>query len=151
VERLIEDVIRDMAMPMHWGKNQKGMQADVENNAEVRGFILDDNHDLGCWGVTSREGAWIHARDQAICVARAFDAAGYHKQIVNRLLEPFSHINVVVTSTEWDNFFALRDHPHAQPEMQVLARAMKEAMSDSTPRPLRLGQWHLPYVHTVFS
>jgi hypothetical protein len=146
VERLIEDVIRDTAMPLHWGKNQPGMQAREEHNALIRIDGLDiRNGDPAHCNATAPE-AWNMARDKAISIARAFNAAGYHKQIVNRLLEPFSHINVLVTATEYDNFFALRDHPDAQPEIRVLAQEMRTAMMNSTVKVLHPGQWHLPYV-----
>lgn len=149
VERLIEDVIRDTAMPLHWGKNQPGMQAREEHDARVSlpewQHIKDD--EWICRNVDLTKGdAWTYARDAAIETARAFAVAGYHKQIVNRLLEPFAHINVLVTSTNYSNFFALRDHPDAQPEIMVLAQAMKAAMDASTPERLLPGQWHLPYV-----
>ena len=39
---------------------------------------------------------------------------------MNRLLEPFSHITVVVTGTQWSNFLALRDDPDAEPHIQIL-------------------------------
>lgn len=140
VERLIKDIIEDTAMPMHWGKNQPGMQAKEEC----------DNYlywgDAGGLLHGTRKEAWFTARDNAIVIARGFDAAGYHKQIVNRLLEPFSHINVVVTATEWDNFFKLRIHPDAQPEICVLATEIKKAMDEAIPNVLEPGQWHLPYI-----
>ena len=62
-------------------------------------------------------------------LANAFADAGYHKQIVNRLLEPFSHITVVVTATQWSNFFALRRHADAEPHIRLLADRMWEAMA----------------------
>lgn len=136
VERMIEEVLDDPATPSHWGKNKRGMQADEESDEPVS---------LG-FGTYTRETAWRRAMFEAVGVARAFADAGYHKQIVNRLLEPFMHIDTLVTSTEWSNFFALRDEPGAQPEMQELARAMKAAMEASTPKLLQPGQWHLPYV-----
>lgn len=140
VERLIADVLADPVYPSYWGANQRGMQAAVENTNRVATY--------GWGGGTgwSREGAWRLARENAVSAARAFAEAGYHKQVVNRLLEPFSHINVVVTATEWSNFFALRCHPAAQPEMRVLAEAMRTAMAKSDPVSLAPGQWHLPYV-----
>jgi hypothetical protein len=88
----------------------------------------------------------LFARDNAVKMARAFITADYHKQIVNRLLEPFSHINVVVTATDWANFYAQRCHPAAEPHMQMLAEAMRKAQGESTPVRLVPGQWHLPYV-----
>lgn len=149
VKRLIEDILVDPAIPTYWGKNQPGMQARQQHSALV---VLDDivgwnpHQDepiVGKIDFTS-EAAWLHARDMAIGVAKAFDAAGYHKQIVNRLLEPFSHINTLVTSTEWENFFLLRVHPDAQPEFQELARQMfDQLMHQSDPQERRV---HLPYI-----
>jgi hypothetical protein len=143
VKRLIDDILRDTAMPIHWGKNQKGMQADEEHNAPIN--IYGDDVEDPKYNET-RESAWLLARDQAIRFAQAFDEAGYHKQIVNRLLEPFAHINVLITATEWDNFFELRDHKDAQPEIQALAKAIKEAFEGSVPDKLEPGMWHLPFV-----
>ena len=148
VERLIQDVIDDPAMPISWGKNQRGMQAAEEHNAPV----FTQTGGLGFLHVPqSPEQAWLEARGRAVSIARAFATAGYHKQVVNRLLEPFAHIDVVVTATEWTNFFVLRDHPDADPTIQVLARTMREAMNSSKPRPLVRGEWHLPYVGLVES
>lgn len=148
VRRMIEDVIRDPVFPMHWGKNQPGMQAKGEHNEPIypSGNHPDPDfrHDT-----ISREAAWSMARTKAIDIAQMFERAGYHKQIVNRLIEPFCHINVLVTSTEWDNFFELRDHEDAQPEIVVLAREMKSAMVISKPQVLADGQWHLPFIETA--
>lgn len=145
VERMIEDIKRDTAMPVHWGKNQPGMQAREEHNEGVQVYGFGYNY-LG------KINAWYSARDEAIEHALAFHKAGYHKQIVNRLLEPFMHINVVVTSTEWDNFFELRDHEDAQPEIRVLAREIRKAINSRDPIELKVGEWHLPFlspgVHT---
>ena len=164
VNRLIDDIIADTAMPIHWGKNQPGMQAREEHDARVTLPALEfgelwtfgemdrvpKDHGQRPMRLTTKDvhpiAAWIDARDYAIQVARAFDAAGYHKQIVNRLLEPFSHINVVVTATEWDNFYELRRHEDAQPEIHALADAMYEAQAASKPKLLQPGEWHLPYI-----
>lgn len=139
VKKLIEDVIRDTAMPIHWGKNQPGMQAREEHNFLVE--VMKPEEDW--FSEVTADTAWQVARDLAIGLAEAYDAAGYHKQIVNRLLEPFSHINVVCTATEWDNFFALRLHPDAQPEIQKLAECMKNVMDLSLPISRSV---HLPYL-----
>ena len=131
VERLIRDVIDDPAMPVLWGKNQKGMQAAGELDEGAR------RQAIACW---------LSARDEAVHWAQTMANLGAHKQHVNRVLEPWCHINVVVTATDWANFFALRCHPDAQPEMRALAVAMRAAMASSTPKLLRPGEWHLPYV-----
>jgi hypothetical protein len=147
-ERFIQDVLEDTAYPVWWGKNQPGMQAREENNEFVEmvaQYDMNDQLDYQLLKLT-REDGFEAARDYAIMVARAYAKAGYHKQIVNRFLEPYSHINVLVSATTWDNFFELRDHPDAQPEIQELARAMKAALEGSTPVYLMNGSWHLPYV-----
>lgn len=128
VDRLIKDVVDDPAMPIHWGSNKPGMQAGEEVKETY-------------WC----EEEWLNARDDAVYRAKEMVALGLHKQIVNRILEPFAHINVLVTATDWDNFFALRDHPDAQPEIAELALAMREAMAGSEPEHLPYGEWHTPY------
>lgn len=145
VERMIEDAIRDPVFPMHWGKNQPGMQAKEEHNEPI---YPNSNHpDPDFRNTTiSREAAWAMARTKAIEMAQLFKRAGYHKQIVNRIIEPFCHINVLVSSTEWDNFFELRDHEDAQPEIRILAQEIKGAMKLTKPTPLDEGEWHLPFV-----
>ncbi|MNL26571.1 FAD-dependent thymidylate synthase [compost metagenome] len=78
--------------------------------------------------------------------ALALNKLGIHKQLVNRVIEPFGHITVVVTATEWNNFLHLRDHKDAQPEIAELARKVKHELDTHIPVLLQYGQWHLPYV-----
>jgi hypothetical protein len=136
VEKLIQDVLDDPFVPLHWGKNQKGMQADEECDE-----IVEIYH-----GREARLDAWLLARDAAVSAARAFAKAGYHKQIINRLLEPWMHITVVATSTNWSNFLHLRDHRDAEPHMQLLAREIRKALDGAEFQTLEPGQWHLPFV-----
>lgn len=138
VAKMLEQVRNDPAMPIHWGKNQPGMQAREEHDAEV--YIRSAD-----WTCPSAE-AWRFAASRAADMAENFMQAGYHKQIVNRLLEPFQFIVVIVTATEWDNFFKLRLHADAQPEMQELARVMKDAMDSVEPDNLGYVEAHLPYI-----
>jgi hypothetical protein len=90
---------------------------------------------------------WLAARDQAITVVESL-VLGFnlHKQIANRLLEPWAHINVVLTATDFQNWWALRRHPDAQPEIKELADAMFRIRSENEPRLRKPGYWHLPYV-----
>lgn len=132
IQRQIDMIKEDTAMPIHWGKNQSGMQAQEE----LTGLALLTVQTL-----------WNEARDNAIEIAEQMLKHGAHKQIVNRILEPFSHITVLVTSDSWGNFFALRNHPDAQPEIQELARQMMKALDESTPKVLDSpDEWHLPYI-----
>jgi thymidylate synthase ThyX len=90
---------------------------------------------------------WLQAASAAALFAEDMMRIGLHKQVANRILEPFQHIHVLVTSTEWDNFFDLRCHEDAQPEIHELADRMYHAMKLSTPTPLDYGDWHLPYIN----
>lgn len=141
VAKMIEQVLSNPAMPIHWGKNQPGMQAAVEHDASVD---LGEHFDH-CGSLTIQE-AWRKAAEQAAIIAEAMSKAGYHKQVVNRILEPFQWMHVIVTATEWGNFFELRDHEDAQPEIRHLAQLMKLAMDGSIPDILKRDDWHLPYV-----
>lgn len=151
VKNLIQDIIDDPVYPSYWGANQKGMQAGEEIDAPIlTEWVNPPEREWTDWDAyqipITKKQAWDEARNEAIKWAERFDKAGYHKQIVNRLLEPFSHINVVVTATEWNNFFHLRCHPAAQPEMRMLAEAVYAARETSTPEFLNTGEWHLPYL-----
>lgn len=146
VAKAIELIIADTARPLHWGKNQPGMSAKEECDESVNVFIDYETGNIDL----SRETAWDFARNEAISIAKSFNAAGYHKQIVNRLLEPFTHIKVVCTATDYTNFFWLRKHPDAQPEIQELAERMWEEMEKSEPSTLHVGDWHTPYYESGF-
>jgi thymidylate synthase ThyX len=132
IHKLIDMVEHDPVIPSHWGKNQKGMQAEheVDMFTKEKAVII-----------------WLNACKSAVHYAKQLDELNIHKQVVNRLLEPFSHIQTVVTATEWENFFKLRLHKDAQPEIQQLAKAMKEALDSSDPDLLRKGEWHLPFIY----
>lgn len=131
VAKLMEQVREDPAMPIYWGKNQKGMQAGEELSPEVRGEAMM---------------AWLEARDKMLGYAFYLGSvAGVHKQIANRLLEPWMYITVLVTATEWENFFALRCHRDAQPEIRKIAEMMRDAMEAGAPVELEAGEWHAPF------
>lgn len=147
VSKLIQDVLDDPAIPLHWGKNQKGMQADEEHHAPIVLDVGSDNIDGKPW-IVERDQAWLMMMDDILEWARRWDAAGYHKQIVNRIIEPFSHITVLVSGTEWNNFLALRDHKDAEPHIAMLAHEVRKCLEDkSTIQTLQPGEWHLPFVN----
>lgn len=122
---------QDMALPVFWGKNRAGMQAVEELEYGDR------------WRA---EELWRLARSQMDFISSSLLSIGLHKQLTNRLVEPFKYVTGVVTATEWSNFFALRNHPAAQPEIQQLARVMQAAILQSVPAHLKEGDWHLPYI-----
>lgn len=131
VAKMIEQVRTNPAKPIHWGANQPGMQAATELAGES----------LECVKF-----GWEQAAHCAADLAEAMSKAGCHKQVANRILEPFQWMHVIVTATEWGNFFELRDHEDAQPEIRYLAQLMHKAISESTPKILNVNEWHLPYV-----
>ncbi len=131
-------------MPVSFGKNQSGMQAGEEHtqNVIIKQFV---NYDLMDVEYTPKA-AWESAKQDAVRWSNAFAEAGYHKQVYNRLTEPFQMIRVLVTATETDNFFWLRNDKAADPTLQEQARCMYEAMQLSVPQILKPGEWHLPFV-----
>lgn len=135
VSKMIEQVRNNPATPIHWGKNQAGMQAD-----EV---LVEESLD-------NAKRQWKQSAIYAASQAEIMSSIGSHKQIVNRLLEPFQMMKTVLTATEFDNFFWLRCDPDAQPEIQELANCMFEAMKQSEPEVLESEQWHTPYVEHIF-
>lgn len=128
---MIRSVWDNPATPVAWGKNQSGMSA---------------RENLLGWRETAARLTWDLASKINCGLAYILAKIGAHKQIANRLLEPYSHIKVLVTGTSFENFYNLRDHKDADPTIAALARAMKEAHDNSAPKLLRVGEWHLPYV-----
>lgn len=128
---MLRMVWNNPAMPIHWGQNQPGMQA----KRVLTGIQY-----------TLARGLWRGAAKAACAFAWGMMKVGLHKQVANRILEPFQHIKVVVTATDWDNFFELRCHPDAQPEFQALATQIRDARAASTPQVIGVAEWHLPYI-----
>lgn len=131
INKIIAQVWNDPAMPSHWGSNISGMQAKTE----LTGIKL--------WAAKT---IWKISSKFACIFAYLFSKIGLHKQISNRILEPWQYINVILTATEFENFLHLRIHPDAQPEIQQLATKIKEAIDNSIPKELQVGEWHLPYI-----
>lgn len=130
-KKLIQDVIDDPAIPLFWGRNEPGMQAWEE----LTGAELEE-----------AKAAWTDAYVGAIYYAQRLAAAGAHKQIVNRVLAPYTHKTVVVSATEWTNFLAVRNHPDAEPHIRMLAEEVAKCLNDeSTVQTLRPNEWHLPF------
>ncbi len=145
VEKMLQRVIDDPFLPVWWGKNQSGMQAAEElvdhivENPSMVPYIQRCPR-------SAAEAEWLRARDRAVDSVKWLQRIGLHKQIANRLLEPFLWHTVIVTATEWDNFFALRCNKDAQPEIRVIAEMMKKLYVESMPKKLDYGEWHLPLV-----
>ena len=125
----LKNILNGIAYPVHWGQNMPGMQAKTEvKKKKLAKFV------------------WKSAAYSAVAFAWTLNKLGLHKQVVNRLLEPFTYTDVIVTSTQWANFFELRNHSDADPSIHALASEIYRVYNESTPKKLSYGAWHLPYI-----
>src|SRR5690554_4529994 len=92
-KKMVEIVQNDPFIPIAWQKDHKGMQGtEYFTKAESKAL----------------ESTWLLARDKAIETAKDLSKDGTTKQLCNRLLEPFMWHKVLITATEWENFFVQR-------------------------------------------
>ena len=127
------------ARPVRFGEANPGMQDKGEEYNQPVFYEDADEY-------FSPEEYWEIAKDSAQKMARGYYRAGYHKQVYNRLTDHFQMMKTVISSTEWANFFWLRNHASADPTFAELARVMQQAMQESIPQTLLPSEWHLPYV-----
>lgn len=164
-EKQLTRILDEPFIPIYWGVNQPGMQAYAELN------LKEQTHAMRQWriardlavvslvqlagGVTALKDANLRRRIRSM--QRKYDPSnagifgtplerGLHKQYVSRPLEAYMWHTVIVTATEWDNFWALRVSPMAQPEIRKAAELMQTAYNESTPRLLGKNEWHLPLI-----
>lgn len=132
VEKMLSRIEEDPVIPIWWGANQAGMQAFAE---------VEDKEAAKHW--------WLEGAAFAVAHARRGQALGLHKQIVNRVTEPYMWITVIYSFTTCSNLYGLRVHKDAEPHFQKIARMSKEAYEESRPRAVELkeGQWHLPLIY----
>lgn len=131
VAKQLERIKEDPFIPAYWGANQAGMQAHAELEGDAKEHAMSE---------------WLAARDSAVSHVEKLLEIGLHKQITNRLLEPFMWHTVIVTATDWSNFYALRANAMAQPEIRTIAEMMQATHTASTPVELDEGEWHLPLI-----
>ena len=130
VAQQIKRVQDNPVVPIHFGLNQAGMSADTELDVEAKNFALL---------------AWYDGASNSIHTAAKLSTMQVHKQVVNRVLEPYSFMRMVVTATEWDNFFWLRLHKDADPHIAELARVMLHAYQQTPAVVLTEDCWHTPF------
>lgn len=126
--KLRREVLDDPFVPSRWYKNGKGMAGKDLMVGWERGLAAL---------------LWCLGRYPAVLTSALLSRLGVHKQHAGRPLEPWMWVDTVVTGTEWSNFFNLRISASAQPEFDLLARAMKFELEAALPieRP-----HHLPYI-----
>jgi Thymidylate synthase complementing protein len=131
VKKMVDLMNSNPFVPEVFGTNQAGMTA---------GYALEGDE------AEAARRIWGFAKGAAGDFATQLANLNVHKQLTGRLLEPFSHMKIVLTSTEWSNFFRLRRHKDAQPELQIFANKIYEAIENSKPQVLSVNEWHLPYI-----
>lgn len=160
VHRKVLDVLSDPYVPVAFGRNRPGMQASED-------LAGDDD--------AAARAAWLRGRDRAVRTALELvygqaavpdsddpdvlvhfveergaaglsDGPNVHKQIANRVLEPYMWHLIIATATHWTNFLALRSDEGAQPDMRDVANAILEGLRSSTPATVQAGGWHLPFL-----
>jgi len=129
VDKMLKNISEDPVIPIHWGKNQSGMQAYTEIENKEKALEI-----------------WENGRVQALSTARKLQELGVHKQIINRVVEPYMWITTIISSTNWKHFFNLRINPAAEPHIQKIALMIKEQIDNSRPNIIQKGHWHLPLI-----
>lgn len=131
-ETLIKEILESPWGPGEWGKKQRGMVAEeVITNPQQLSTI---NY------------LWYNIAKASCDIASALCSADIHQQNVNRILEPFSCTHVVVSGTDWSNFFKLRCAPDAEPNFRKMALLMQSKLEENTPTEVGWDEWHMPYV-----
>lgn len=162
IAKQLRRVLEDPYVPIEFGSNQPGMQAGPPlagerlEAAEAEWLRARDDAVRRVLALIAAPGAFGPNDDLFEILGRVEEAIrdksqpaewlNVHKQVANRLLEPFMWHTVIVTATEWDNFWNLRCHPDAQPEIRLVAESMRTAVAGSQPAELAEGEWHLPLV-----
>lgn len=134
VEKRIDSIRRDPFIPDLFGSNKRGMQA---------GEAVSDSAAIAARHV------WRTAARDACISAEELADLNVHKQLANRLIEPFAWHTCIITGTDWRNFFALRCSELAQPEFRTIAEMMQQIYGTSEPKRVSEGEWHLPLVHDI--
>jgi thymidylate synthase ThyX len=162
IAKQLRRVLEEPYVPIEFGSNQPGMQAgpplDGEKleAAEAEWLRARDDAVRRVLGLVAAPDAFAADADLPDVLRQVEEAirdraqpAGWlnvHKQVANRLLEPLMWHTVIVTATEWDNFWNLRCHADAQPEIRLVAEEMRAAVEGSEPAELDWDEWHLPLV-----
>ncbi len=148
-EKMVKMVAEKPFVPMKWMKEHTGMQGNIfftDEDMAHEAFAhtgFDFDKDIKATDILKT--GWLNSAQKAVNDAQIMSSLGVTKQICNRLLEPFMYHTVIVTGSEWENFFALRAHPAAEIHIADLAHKMLEAYNSSTPKTLAAGQWHIPF------
>lgn len=124
-------VLQDPFIPIEFSKNRSGMRG----GEKITGFSL--------WLART---SWLLARYIPVFFHWIYEKLNIHKEVLNRLIEPWMFTEVVITATEWANFIKLRGDNTAQPEIQIIAKEIELALNSEKPTVLDFNEWHLPFI-----
>jgi len=163
VLKRVREALEVPFVPNEFGRNQPGMSAaetlSPDEHALARNIWLNARNGAAkatldlIFGPdrltvpSTNDPAFPDATLQALEASSDLDRElDVHKQIANRLLEPFLWHTAIATATDWSNFFALRANSAAQPEFRTIAIMMLDTMQASAPQELPAGTWHMPLI-----
>src|ERR1700722_2504095 len=129
--KLLEQIRNNPAIPIEIGKNCPGMQSKELLDEDTTKVVIN---------------MWKDLADQCAEIAYKMSKLGVHKQISNRVVEPFTFMHTIVTATDYDNFFQLRCAESADPTIRTLAQMMQKEYNTNNPTKLTSYDWHLPYI-----
>ena len=129
VQKVIDNILKDPYIPT-FTRNQPGMQGEAN--------LTQDE-------VLELQNLYISSMHTQLNYALWLSQKGAHKQEVNGIITPYMRIAILCTATEWDNFFELRDHPYAHPDLQSFASEMHKLYDSNIPKTLQENEYHLPF------
>lgn len=130
-KKLRRKVLYSPFIPVYFGENRTGMQS----GKEFKGFRF--------WFAKK---IWLWSRFGPVFFHYLGEYIGIHKEVINRLIEPWIMTDIILSGTEWSNFISLRANEEAQPEIQVIAQKIKILLRETKPVELQPNQWHLPFI-----
>ncbi len=130
-KKIRTSVLKEPFIPLYFGENQSGMRAGEPLNG-IRLFLAKK--------------VWLWSRYIPVVFHFFGEKIGFHKEVLNRILEPWLMVDIVVSGTEWNNFIFLRKHQDAQPEIQYVAEQIETLLKNTQPKVLQSGEWHTPFI-----
>jgi hypothetical protein len=130
-KRIRRSVLRDPFLPVYFGENKAGMQS----GKPLHGLKL-----------LLAKKVWLWSRYLPVFFHYLGEKIGIHKEVVNRLIEPWLMVDIIITTTEWSNFLSLRTNEAAQPEIRYVAERISVLLREKIPTPVASGEWHLPFI-----
>ena len=106
---------------------------------------MQAREELTGWRLWLARQLWYKLRFVAVAITMVLVWLGLHKQVANRLLEPWMWITAIITASPvaFENCWRQRCHPDAQPEFQRIATLARACYNRSTPTERTL---HVPLI-----